>query len=239
VEAIAIIKALKAAFPTTIPVLLGYLFVGMAFGILVENIGLNYLWAGIISAAVFAGSMQFIMINFLKSPIGLWEVALITLIVNLRHMVYGISFIEEFHRMGKYKLYMIFSLTDETYALLHSAKPPDNIDEKYYYFFIALLNHTYWISGSVIGALFGSLLSFNSEGVDFAMIALFAVICTEQWLSFSTHWPAIIGALAAFFSLLVFGQDQLLIPSIFIIISILLIARPGLEKKIQETSEGE
>ncbi|NTW05234.1 MAG: branched-chain amino acid ABC transporter permease [Peptococcaceae bacterium] len=233
------IKALKAAFPATIPVLLGYLFVGMAFGILVENIGLDYFWAGFISATVFAGSMQFIMISFLKSPIGLLEVGLVTLIVNLRHMVYGISFLEEFKRMGKLKPYMIFTLTDETYALLHSAKPPDNIDKKLFYFFIAFLNHIYWISGSVLGALFGSMLSFNSKGVDFAMVALFAVICTEQWTSFSTHWPALIGGLATLLSLLVFGPDRLLIPAIFIIITLLLMTKPGLEKKIQENSEGE
>ncbi len=233
-------KALMAAFPVTVPVMLGYLFIGIAFGLLIENTGFNYLWAALISIMIFAGSMQFVMINFFNTPTGLIEVALVTLLVNLRHMVYGLSFIDKFKKMGKKKLYMIFSLTDETYALLCSSKVPSGVNEQSYYLAVALLNHIYWITGSVIGATAGSLLTLNTMGIEFAMTALFAVICVEQWLSFPTRWPALTGFGCTILSLLIFGAEKMLLPAMAIIIFVLLAAKPKLKKNIiPSTTEAE
>lgn len=229
-------NAFIKAFPVTIPVMLGYLFIGIAFGLLIENTGFNFLWAALISATVFAGSMQFVMVNFFNGPLGLLEVGIITLLVNFRHIVYGLSFIEKFKKMGKKKLYMIYSLTDETYALLCSSQAPAGVDSHSFYFAVALLNHSYWIIGSIIGATAGSLLTFNTKGVDFAMTALFAVICTEQWLSFPTHWPAVIGVGCTLLSLWIFGAGNMLLPAMIGIMAIMLATEPNFKKHVIQPS---
>ncbi len=212
--------------------MIGYIVVGMAFGLLVQNTGLNFLWAGLISLTVYAGSMQFVMINFLSGANGLLEIALVTFIVNMRHMFYGLTFINRFKNMGSKKPYMIFALTDETYALLCSTKVPAGVDAGTFFFCIALLNQIYWISGTLIGALFGSMLSLDTTGIEFTMTALFAVICTEQWLSFPTRIPALIGLICAVFSLSIFGATNMLVPAMFAIILILTALKPILETKI-------
>ncbi len=227
------IKAtVKAAFPVTIPVMLGYIFVGIAFGLLIDHSGLNFLWAGLISLTVYAGSMQFVLINFLAGAFSLAEIAIITLLVNMRHMVYGLTFIEKFQNMGRLKPYAIFALTDETYALLCASKVPSGIPAHSFYFAVAMLNQSYWIIGSVIGALFGALIPFNTTGIEFTMTALFAVICTEQWLTFPLKGPALIGAACAFASLLIFGAANMLLPAMIAIILISTVARPVFEKAL-------
>ena len=219
--------------------MIGYIVVGMAFGLLVQNIGLDFLWAGLISITVYAGSMQFVMINFLSGTSSLIEVALVTLIVNLRHMFYGLTFITRFKSMGRKRPYMIFALTDETYALLCSAKVPAGVEAGLFYFLIALLNQIYWVTGTLLGALFGSILSIDTTGIEFTMTALFAVICTEQWLSFPTRIPAIIGLICAVMALNMFGVTNMLIPAMFAIILLLTLLRPALEPKIRKLEEEE
>ncbi len=216
------IKQLKFAFKQTIPVLLGYLFLGIAFGILLQQAGYNFLWALFISTIVFAGSMQFVLISFLGTAIPLISVALITLSVNSRHIFYGLSFLEKFKKMGKFYPYMMFSLTDETYSLLCGTQIPENMNEKYVCFFMAALNHSYWIMGSVTGALLGQVLPFDTTGIDFAMTALFVVIFVEQWLSAKSHFPAMVGLLSGVVCLLIFGPDNFILPSLIIAVSILL-----------------
>lgn len=226
------IKALKAAFPYTIPVMLGYLFIGIAFGVLFENKGYNFLWAIFMSTLVYAGSMQYVAINFFTGGVSLISVAIITLMVNIRHVFYGLSMIDKFKDMGKVKPYMIFSLTDETYSLLCLTDTPKDVNKNYFLFFIALLNQSYWVAGSFIGSVAGSLITFNSEGIDFAMTALFTVIFVEQWLFCTSHIPAITGILITIICLIFFGAENFLLPSMLLILLILTIFREKIESKI-------
>lgn len=229
-------KALKAAFPYTIPVMLGYLFIGIAFGVLFENKGYNFLWAILTSTLVYAGSMQYIAVNFFTGGISLLSIAFITLMVNIRHVFYGLSMIDKFKDMGKLKIYMIFALTDETYSLLCLTDTPPNINKNYFLFFIALLNQSYWIMGSFIGSVAGSLITFNSEGIDFAMTALFVVIFVEQWLFCTSHIPAITGILITAICLIIFGTNNFLLPSMILILIVLTGFRKNIESKISEDS---
>lgn len=231
--------AIKAAFPITIPVMLGYISVGMAFGLLFEKSGYNLLWAILMSIIVYAGSMQFIAINLLTGGAGLIEIALMTLFVNIRHMFYGLSFIDKFKEMGKKKTYMIYSLTDETYSLLCSSKAPEGVDNNLFLFFISFLNQVYWIIGTIIGSALGSLIKFNTKGIDFAMTALFVVIFIEQWSSYKTHIPVMIGILSTITALLIFGTNNLILPSMILITLTLMIFRKQIDKKNYEESRGE
>ncbi|PKM90935.1 MAG: branched-chain amino acid ABC transporter permease [Firmicutes bacterium HGW-Firmicutes-12] len=230
-------KALKAAFPATIPVMLGYISVGLAFGLLMVKTGHNFLWAIFMSITVYAGSMQFIAINLLTNGVGLIEIALMTLFVNVRHVFYGLSFIDKFKDMGKKKTYMIFSLTDETYSLICSLKAPVGVDNNLFLFSIALLNQMYWIIGSIIGAIAGSLITFNTQGIDFAMTALFVVIFIEQWFTYKTHIPVLIGIVATLLSLMIFGSDNMILPSMIFITAILLVFEKKIDKKEYEKRE--
>lgn len=214
-------KTLQYAFVQTIPVLFGYLFLGIAFGLLLQKSGFNYLWALMISTFVYAGSMQFVLISFLNSDISLLSVALITLSINSRHIFYGLSFIDRFKQMGKAYPYMIFSLTDETYSLLCGIKVPEHFDEKKVHLSIALFNQSYWIAGSVIGSLLGSVLPFNTTGIDFAMTALFVVIFVEQWISAKSHSAALIGLGSGITSLVLFGPSNFILPALIITVAIL------------------
>ena len=172
-------KALAAAFPVTVPVLMGYLAIGMAFGFMLQNIGYNFIWAFFMSLTIYAGSGQYLGVSLLAAAASLGIVALMTLLINFRHLVYGLSMLEKFRGMGWRKFYMIFSLTDETYALLSSAQAPVGVNPKNFYFAIALLDQSYWILGSVIGAVAGAVLPISTEGIDFAMTALFVVIAVD------------------------------------------------------------
>ena len=173
-------RAFRAAFPATVPVLMGYLSIGIAFGLMLEAIGYNVIWAFFMSLTIYAGSGQYMGVELLSTGAALGSVAVLTLILNFRHLVYGLSMLEKFRGMGLRKLYMIFSLTDETYALLSSARVPERVDPHAYYFAIAVLDHGYWILGSVIGSVAGALISFDTTGIDFAMTALFIVIAVED-----------------------------------------------------------
>lgn len=231
-------KALAAAFPVTLPVLMGYLAIGIAFGLMLEGIGYNFIWAFFMSLTIYAGSGQYLGVTLLATAAGLGTVALMTLLINLRHMVYGLSMLEKFRGMGKRKLYMIFSLTDETYALLSGAKVPAGVDPRNFYFAIALLDQSYWIAGSVIGAVAGAVLPIDTTGVDFAMTALFVVIAVEQWESVKQHLPALLGFGVTLVSLLIVGAENMLIPALFVMVGALLLLRGRLDKK-HETREKE
>ena len=232
-------KAIKAALPATIPVMLGYISVGIAFGLLLEKSGYSLWWAILMSVAIYAGSMQFIAINLLTSGTGFIEIAVMTLFVNIRHVFYGLSFLDKFKDMGKKKTYMIFSLTDETYSLLCSSKAPEGVNDNLFLFCIAVLNQMYWIIGSIIGSVAGSMITFNTKGIDFAMTALFVVIFIEQWYSYKTHIPVLTGALATIISLLVFGANNLILPAMILTIIILMSFRKQIDKKEVEEKEEE
>lgn len=215
-------KALRFSFRQTIPVLCGYLFLGMAYGILLQNAGFGVLWAFCTSLFIYAGSMQFVLVSFLGSGISLLSAALTTLSVNSRHIFYGISFIEKFKEMGRLRPYMIYSLTDETYSLLCGTKIPEDCEENRVFFLISLLDHCYWVTGSVLGALLGEAIPFNTTGIDFSMTALFVVIFVEQWISAADHTSALIGLICGSLSLLLLGPDRFLLPALILTVALLI-----------------
>lgn len=211
-------QILKKSIIDTIPVMTGYLCLGFGFGILHHSAGYGILSAFIMSLTIFAGSMQYIAVGLLSSGASLITIAITTLLVNARHLFYGISMLEKYKGTGLRKLYLIFALTDETYSLMcseHSDIPLDK--RKDYYLTVSLLNHSYWVIGSVLGAAAGTLFSFNSEGIDFVLTALFVTIFLEQWHSAKKHTPAILGVLVSVICLLIFGSENFLIPTMAVI----------------------
>ncbi len=230
-------KTLAAAFPATVPVLMGYLAIGMAFGLMLQTAGYGVGWALLMSLTIYAGSGQYLGVSLLATGAHLSQVAFLTLVINFRHLVYGLSMLEKFRGMGARKFYMIFSLTDETYALLSSAKVPQGVDEHRYYFAVAMLDHSYWIMGSVLGSILGSALGFDTTGVDFAMTALFLVIAVGQWKKAGSHLPALLGAAATLLSLLVVGADDMLLPALGMIVILLTVLRKRLSQ--DHTAAGE
>ena len=208
---------LKRVFKDTLPVLTGYMVLGFGFGIIVKASGYGVMTAFLMSLLIYAGSMQYVAIGLMTGGASLITVALTTLMVNARHLFYGISMVERYKGTGKIKPYLIFSLTDETYSLVCN----ENTDKRYY-FLVSLCDHIYWVTGSVLGALFGTLVHFNSKGIEFALTALFLTVFTEQWLGSKKHKPALIGVGASVLSLLIFGKESFLIPAM-VIIGILLV----------------
>lgn len=208
---------LKTAFKMTIPVFTGYICLGIGFGIVLESKGYGVLWALAMGLLIYAGSMQFVAIDLLSGGATLIATALTTLMVNARHLFYGISMIDKYKDAGKAKPYMIFALTDETYSLVVS----DKSEDKRLYFLISLFNHIYWTVGCVLGSVIGSLLTFSTEGIDFVLTALFVTIFVEQWLTSKNHLSAIIGVVSTAVCLIVFGKELFLIPSM-ILITVLL-----------------
>lgn len=222
-------QAFRKAFPYTIPVLTGYLFIGIAFGVMFAEKGYSFLWAMLMSLMVYAGSGQYLAVYFFVPGVSFLNVIAMTLMVNIRHIFYGISLLERFHQMGKKRWYMIFGLTDETYSLLCTTKVPKGVEEEKFLFAISLMNQSYWIIGSAIGGIAGALIPFNSEGIEFAMTALFIVIFVEQWMDAKNRIPELLGVAAAFVCLQIFGVDGFVLPSMILITLVLLLGRTKLE----------
>ena len=219
-------KQFRQALLDTLPVMTGYVFLGFGFGILMQQQGFSWLWAGAMSLFIYAGSMQYVAVSLLTSGAGLLTAALTTFVVNARHLFYGISMVDTYKNAGAKKPYLIFALTDETYSLVSQKQKP-NLG---YCFLVSLMDHIYWVSGTVLGSLAGAVLPINFEGVDFALTALFVTIFVEQWLSTQKHGPAIVGVASTLICLLIFGQDVFLIPSM-VIIAILLTTMRKYEKE--------
>lgn len=210
-------KPLKTAFLSTLPVMAGYVVLGTGFGILLSSKGYNPLWTLAMSVFIYAGSMQYLAVDLLAGGAGLITAALTALMVNARHLFYGISMIGKYQDAGKYKPYLIFALTDETYSLNCGALPQGITDAPTYYFMVSLFNHCYWVLGSLLGAVLGYVIPFSTEGIDFALTALFVTVFVEQWLSTKDHIPALIGLTASAVCLTVFGADDFLIPAMVLI----------------------
>lgn len=218
-------KALKIAFRDTIPVLTGYLFLGMGFGILLAEKNFGIGWAFFMALFIFAGSGQYLAVSLLASQASLLSTAIATLLVNARHLFYGISLVDTYKDAGKKKAYMIFGLTDETYSLVTQNEPPEGISRHQYCFIVTLFNHIYWICGCVLGNVAGATLPISFEGVEFVLTALFVTMFVEQWLSNPDHRPAIIGVASTALCLCVFGKDIFLIPSMVLIAGLLIVMR--------------
>ena len=216
-------KTAKTAFFDTIPVMTGYLFLGIGFGIIMQQNGFGLGWAAVMSLFIYAGSMQYVGVGLLTGGAGLVTAALATLLVNARHLFYGISMINAYKGTGKKKPYLIFALTDETYSLVSREQLPQRVDRNSYFFLVSLFDQCYWVAGTVLGSMAGSLIPMNFEGIDFALTALFVTIFVEQWLSSKDHFPAIVGVVSAAACLLLFGPDTFLIPTMILITAIFVL----------------
>ena len=214
--------ALRAAFPATIPVLTGYLCIGMAYGLLMANAGYGVFWALLLSLLCYAGSMEFVAVSLLTAGFDPVQALLMALMINARHAFYGLSMLEKYRGTGWARPFLIFSLTDETFSLVSTLEPPDGVTRRDFYFWISLLYDLYWQVGSVLGALIGGLLPFDTTGLDFALTALFIVLFLEQWRKRENRPAALIGLGCTAVSLAVVGADRLVIPAMVLILAVLL-----------------
>ena len=218
-------KTVQYAFYKSLPVMFGYVFLGTAFGILLQQAGYGLPWALAGSLFIYAGSMQFVLVTFLSSGTALTTAAVMTVLINGRHLFYGLSFVEKFKKMGKYYPYMIFSLTDETYSVLCSVKPEEGVDERKAMFLISLFDQSYWVLGSVLGSVLGQVMPLDFTGSDFSMTALFVVIFLEQWKDFPSHIPAVTGLISALVFLILLGPDRFILPSLIMTVAMLMVLK--------------
>ena len=214
----------KKAFVATIPVLAGYLALGFGFGVLLSTEGYGAIWALFMSITMFGGSMQYAAVGFLADGISLLSAAVMTLIINARHLFYGISLVDKYRGAGIKKVYMIHTLTDETYSLVCNDDAVKDVKNKhFYYFVVSFLDHCYWIAGCTLGAVFGTNVHFNSEGIDFVLTALFLTIFVEQWLSTKDHTSALIGVVCAVVCTMIFHENMLIPTMIAILLSLVIL----------------
>lgn len=223
-------QALVAAFPYTIPIFAGFWFLGLAYGIYMNVSGFSFWYPMLMSLTVFGGSLEFVMVTMLLSPFTPIETLLLALMIQARHIFYGIAMLEKYKNLGWKRFYLYFSLCDETFSLNYTLDVPPGIDRGWFYFFISLLNHIYWFTGSTIGGLAGTLISFNTEGLDFVMTALFVVIFLEQWRKEKKHFTVLIGFIASISCLLLFGPETFLLPTMALILLLLTLFQKPIEK---------
>ena len=201
----------------------GYIVLGTGFGILMHNAGYGVLWTAAMSVFIYAGSMQYVGVSLLTGAASILTTAFTTVMVNARHLFYSISMVDLYKDAGKYKPYMIYALTDETYSLLCDGKTPDGADPNKYRFFVSLFNHSYWVTGSILGSLLGAVLPFSTAGIEFSMTALFIAAFTEQWLTAKDHIPALTGLFSTLLCLVLFGPGRFLSPAMLLITLVLTI----------------
>lgn len=224
------LSALKSAFPYTIPILTGFLFLGAAYGIFMNVSGFGAFYSILISLIVFAGSMQFVAVNLLIGAFDPVGALLLTLMVNARHLFYGLSMLDKYKNVKHRRFYLIFALCDETFSANCTARIPETVDKDWFYFWTSFLDQCYWVIGTAIGGLFGSFLTFNTEGLDFVMTALLVVIFLENWLKEKNHTSSILGLVLSLICLLLFGSSSFIIPSMIAILGILTLIRKPLSK---------
>ena len=225
-------RTIRQAFYKSIPVLAGYVVLGIGFGILMRDAGYGVLWTAAMSLFIYAGSLQYVGVGLLAGGASVLTTAITSLMVNARHLFYSISMIEKYRDAGKYKPYMIFTLTDETYSLLCDGMTPSGVEPNQYRFLVSLFNHSYWVAGSIIGSLLGAVLPFSTEGIEFSMTALFVAAFTEQWLTTKDHVPALTGLICTLLCLVVFGRDNFLIPAMLLITLVLTLLRGREEGRV-------
>ena len=223
-------KALFAAFPNTIPILAGFLFLGMTYGIYMNVSGFSFWYPCLMSLTIFAGSVEFVAVNLLLGAFHPIQALAMTLMLNARHLFYGISMLDRFRGLGLKKIYLIFGMCDETFSINYTAEIPPDVDRGWFMFFVTLLNHLYWFAGATLGGIFGSFITFNTEGLDFVMTAMFVVIFLEQWLKEERHESSILGIGLSILSLIAFGADGFLIPAMLSILAVLTLLRKPLTK---------
>ena len=223
-------EAFRAAFPYTLPICAGFAFLGIAYGIYMNSKGFSFVWPMLMSMTIFAGSMEFVTVNLLLSAFQPLYAFLLALMVNARHLFYGLSMLEKWKEIGRKKWYLIFGMCDESFSINCTAKIPQEIDQGWFMFFVTLLNQIYWVAGATVGGLLGPLITFDTKGIDFVMTALFVVIFLNQWNEQKKHFPALVGVLASAACLLVFGADHFIVPAMALILALLTIFRNPVEK---------
>ncbi len=207
------LKAFKAALPLTLPICIGFMFIGISYGLLMDSLGFSAWYPFIMSMVIFAGSMEFIAANLLTGAFDPVQAFTLTVMVNARHIFYGISMLEKYKNVGIKKLYLIFGMCDESFSINCAVTPPKDVDKGWFMFFVTLLNHIYWVAGATIGGLMGYLIDINTKGIEFVMTALFVVMFINQWEENKNHTPAIIGVACSLFCCIIFGADNFLIPA--------------------------
>lgn len=223
-------KAFIAALPHTFPILAGFLFLGMAYGIYMNVSGFSVWYPMLMALTIFGGSLEFVAVTMLLDTFAPLQTLIMTLMIQARHLFYGISMLDKFKGLGWKRFYLIFGLCDETFSINYTADIPKNVDRGWFMFFVTLLNQFYWVAGATLGGLLGSLFTFNTEGLDFVMTAMFVVIFLEQWMKEKKHYTALIGVSASAVCLLLFGADSFLIPTMICILCLLTIFRKPIEK---------
>ena len=226
------IPALKAAFPYTVPIFAGFWFLGLTYGIYMNVSGFSFWYPMLMSLTIFAGSVEFVTVNLLMGAFDPLQAFTMTLMINARHLFYGISMLDRFRGTGLKKIYLIFGMCDESFSINYTADIPKDVDRGCFMFFVTFLNHMYWFTGSALGGIFGSLLSFDTEGLEFVMTAMFTVIFLEQWLKDKDHTGAIAGLGLSLLCLLAFGSDDFIIPSMLSILVFLSIAKKPIERRL-------
>ncbi|WP_105888862.1 azaleucine resistance protein AzlC [Haemophilus influenzae] len=227
-----ITEAAKAAFPYSVPMIAGFLFLGIAYGIYMKALGFGFLYPTLMALLIYAGSVEFIAAGALISPFSPISVLLITLMISARQIFYGISMLEKYGiHIGKKRWYLITTLVDESFSLNYMAKIPPHLDKGWYMFFVSLYLHIYWVLGAAMGNLFGTVLPFNLKGVEFSMTALFLVIFAENWLKEKSHESSLLGLGIALVFLLIIGKEYFLIPTLISIWLILTMRIAKLETK--------
>lgn len=223
-------KAFLCAFPKTIPIMTGFLFLGMSYGIYMKVSGFSFVYPLCMSLVIFGGSLEFVTVSMLLGSFAPVQTFFMALMIQARHLFYGIALLEKYRGTGWKKPYLIFGMCDESFSINCSVQVPEDVDRGWFYFFVSLLNQFYWVSGATIGGILGSFISFNTEGLEFVMTAMFVVIFMEQWKKEKKHYTALIGVLASAGCLLLFGAESFLIPAMICILCFLTVFRKPIEK---------
>jgi 4-azaleucine resistance transporter AzlC len=223
------LRAFKYAFPKTIPILMGFLFLGMSYGFYMRVSGFSFFFPLIMSIVIFGGSLEFLAVSMLLSPFAPIQTFLVAIVIQARHLFYGLAMLEKYKGLGIKRLYLIYGMCDESFSINCSAELPSHVDKGWFYFFVTLLNHSYWILGATLGALIGGFISFNTEGIEFVMTSMFVVIFLEGWLKGGKRISSLIGVLSSVVCLVIFGADTFLVPSMVCIVALLSVFRKRIE----------
>ncbi len=223
-------RAARCAFPYTIPILAGFLFLGMTYGIYMNASGFCFLYPMFMGMTIFAGSAEFVAVSLLLGSFNPLQAFAMTVMLNARHLFYGISMLDRFRGLGWKKIYLIFGMCDESFSINYTARIPEGIDRGWFMFFVTLFNHIYWVTGAALGGLFGSLIRFSTEGLDFVMTAMFVVIFLDQWKKETRHTSSLLGLAVSLVCLLCFGADRFILPAMLAVLVLLTALRPTLEK---------
>ena len=222
-------SAFFAAFPHTLPILAGFLFLGMSYGIYMNRSGFSFIYPLFMSFIIYAGSVEFATVSWLLGAFDPFTVFFLTLMINARHLFYGLSMLEKYNVPGLKKYYLIYGMCDESFSINATAIIPENIDKGWFMFFITLLNQFYWVSGATLGGILGSFMPFDTKGIEFVMTALFVVIFLEQWIKEDNHISSILGLFISFICLIIFKETNFIIPSMVLILATLSFLRSRLE----------